>query len=138
MLLLRGARFLVARVHKGAAAALRAEVGIADGRAALFCAEATDQLRVGLEFGRPAVELARVAKDHAGTAVHGLDEAADAHIHVFVLAEFAHFAVVFPETDDGETAVVVRGLRGANVEEASSVGKLNHVINMSVNANVLI
>ena len=133
-----GARFLIASVHEGAWGALGTQVGVVDGRAGLVGGEAAGEQGVGLELGRPAVELACVAQDHSGAAVHGLDDAAHLDIHVAVLAQFAHVLMILPEADDGETAGVVGGLRRAYVEEARAIGKLNHIINMGGNANVFL
>ena len=122
--------FLVAGIHEGAACALGAEIGVVDGRARLTCGEAASQLRVGLEFGRTAVELARMAKEHSSAPVHGLNNAADLYVHVAVLAEFAYFIMVFPQAEDCKAAGVVRGLGFADVEVASAVGKLDYVVNV--------
>jgi hypothetical protein len=102
-----GAGFLVAVVHEGAAAALGAQVGIADGRAALGGVESMGQTGVRFEFGRAAVELARVAEDHSGPAVHGLDNAANLDVHVAIFSELTDLVAILIKTDDGEAALLV-------------------------------
>ncbi len=92
------------------------------GGRSLLGAEAAGEQGVRLEFGRPAVELADVTEHHSGAAVHGLDDAANLYVGVAVLSELADFAAIFREADDGEAALVVRGLRRADIEEASAVG----------------
>jgi len=133
-----GCGFLVAGVHEGAGAALGAEIGIADGRAIFFGIETAGEQGVGFEAGRTAVELARMREDHAGAAMHGLNDAADLDLHVAVFVEFTDEVVIVPGADDGEAAVVVGGLGGADVEEAGAVGKLDYVIDMRRNANVFV
>ena len=100
--------------------------------------EAAGEQRVGAEFGRASVELAGVAEDQSGAAMEGLDDAADLDVHVAVFLELADFVVVFPRADDGESAGVVGGLRGADVEEAGSVWKFDNVIDMRGDADVFI
>ena len=129
---------LVAGVHEGAGGALGAEIWIVDGRAGVFGVAATGKLGVGVEAGRAAVELAGMGEDHSGAAVHGLDDASDLDVEIAIFAEFADLVVIFPWADDGEAAVVVGGLRRANVEESSAVGKLHDVIDMRRNANVFV
>jgi hypothetical protein len=79
-----------------------------------------------------------VAENHAGPTVHGLNNAANLDIGVAIFAEFANFISVFPGAEDGESTGVVGGLGGADVEEASAIWKLNHVIDMRSNADVFV
>ena len=62
------------------------------------------KFRVGLELGRTAVELADVAEDDSGAAMHGLHEAADVDVGVAVLLQLADFFAIFPEANDCEAA----------------------------------
>ena len=95
---------------KARPAPCESQVGIVDG-GRTCSAEKPRASRVGLELRWSTVELAGMAQDHSGAAVHGLNHAADLHIHVAVLAQFADLIAVFPEADDGETAGVVGCLR---------------------------
>jgi len=70
--------------------------------------------------------------------VEGLDDTADLDVGVAVVLELADIGVVFPGTDDGESAGVVGGLRGADVEEAGSVWKFDNVIDMRGDADVFV
>lgn len=115
-----------------------AQVWVADGRAGFICVEAAGELGVGFEFGRATVELTGVGEDHSGAAVHGLDDAADLDVEIAIFAELADLVVVFPRADYGETTVVVGGLGGADVEETGAVGKLNDVVDMRGDANVVV
>ncbi len=83
--LLQWAGFLIAVVHEGADIGLGLEAGVVDGRTALAGVEAAGKQGVGAEFGRASVELAGVAEDQSGAAVHGLDDAADLDVHVAIL-----------------------------------------------------
>jgi hypothetical protein len=118
--------------------ALGAQIRVVHRRAAFFGAESAGQLRVGLELGRPAVELPGVAQDHSRAAVHGLHESADAHVHVFVLPQLAHFAAVIEHADDGEAAFLVRRIGSADVEEARSIREFDHIVNMRGDADVFV
>jgi hypothetical protein len=67
-----------------------------------------------------------------------LDDAADLDVHVAVVLEFADFGAVFLEADDGESAGVVGGLGGTDVEEAGSIWKFNYVVDMRGDAYVFV
>ncbi len=54
------------------------------------------------------------------------------------LLQLADLAAIFRKADDGEAALVVGGLRRADVEETRAVYKLNHIINMRGNTDVFI
>jgi hypothetical protein len=136
--LLRRPGLLIAGVHKGSACALSAQVGVVDGRARLVGGKAADKPGVGLEFGRTAGELSRMAQNYSSAAMHGLDDAAHLDVHVAVLTKFADFLAVFPEADDCEAAGVVRGLGRADVEEAGAVSNLNNVINVGGYADIFL
>ena len=84
------------------------------------------------------MELARVAEDHSGAAVHGLDDAADLDVHVAIFSELTDFVAIFPQTDNGEAALLVRGLGRAHVKERRAIGKLHHIIDMRGDANVFV
>jgi len=129
---------LVAGVHEGAAGALGVEIGIVEGRAGLVGGEAAGEQGIGLEFGRAAVELAGVAEDHSGAAMHGLDDAADLDVKVAIFAEFANVVAVFPEADEGEAAGIVRGLRGADIEKNGAIGELDDIVDVGGDADVLV
>ena len=70
--------------------------------------------------------------------MEGLDDTADLDVGVAVVLELADIGVVFPGADDGESAGVVGGLRGADVEEAGSIWKLHYVIDMRGDADVFV
>ena len=129
---------LIAVVHEAAATALAAKVWIGDGRALLIGREAAGEQGIGLEFGRATVELADMAQDDAGAAVHGADDAADANVHVFVFAEFAYLVVIFPVADEGEAAEIVFGIGRADIEEAGAVGELDDVVDVGGDADFLV
>jgi len=133
-----GACFLVAGVHEGAASALVPEVGVVDGWAGLVCREAAGKLGVRPEFWGTAIELAGVAEDHADAAVHGLNDAANVDVGVAVFAELADIIAVFPGAEDGEVAGVVGSLGRADVQEAGAIRKLDDLIDMRVDADVLV
>src|ERR1700689_5378916 len=99
-----------------------------DGRALLLGVEAAGEQRVGLELGRAAVELPRVAQDHSGAAVHWLDDSTNLDVCVTVFPEFADVFAVFRETYDCEAALVVWRLRRADIKEARSVRKLHYIV----------
>lgn len=118
--------------------ALRAQIGIADRGALLVAGEAVREPRIGLEFGRAAIELSGMTEHHSGTAVHGSDHPADMYVQVAVLAQFANLVPVFPEADNGEPAALVGGIGRTNIQEAGSIGKFHHFIYMRRNANVFV
>jgi hypothetical protein len=101
-----------------------------DGRARVYGVEAAGELGVGFELGWAAAELTGMGENHGGATVYGLNYAADLNIKIAILAELAYLVVIIPGADDRETAVVVGDLRRADIEEASSIGKLHHVIDM--------
>jgi hypothetical protein len=132
------AAFLVARVHEGAAAALRAEIGIGDRRAAVFGIESAREARIGLELWGAAVKLPSIAQHHPRASVHGLYRSADMHVHVFVLSKLADIIAIFPETHDGEAARVVGWLRRAYIEETRPIGQFHHVEDMGGDADIFV
>ena len=69
-----------------------------------------------------------MAEDHTGSAVHGLDHAADLDIHITISEKLANLAAILPQVDDGEVAGFVGGLWGADVEEAGAIGQLDDVV----------
>lgn len=136
--LFRGRGDLVAGVHEGTPPALRTQVGVVDGGATLLRAEAARQKGIGAEFGRSSAELTRMAQEHSGAAAHGLNGAADMHVDAAVGVQLADFIMVFPQALNGEPAGIVRGIRGADVEEAGSIGKFDYIIDMGGDADVFI
>ncbi len=125
-------------VHKRAAAALAAQVGIVHRRPFLLGVEAASEQGIGPELRWTAIELAGMAKDHAGPAVHGLHDAANLHVGVAIFLQLADIGAVFLKADNGEAALLVRGLRRADVEEPRAIWKLHHIIDMRGNANVFV
>src|ERR1035437_7419041 len=81
---------LVPRIHEGAVATLRALAGVVDRGPLLVGVESTQQLGVGPELRRTAIKLPRVAYHHPRSSMHGPHNATDVHVHVAVLAQFAH------------------------------------------------
>ena len=79
-----------------------------------------------------------MAQHHPGSSVHGPHNPADMYVHVAVLAQLTHLVVILPQAHDGEPTGIVRGLGCAYVEEAGSVRKLHHVIDMRADANVFV
>lgn len=129
---------LVAGVHEGAAGALGAKIGVIDGGATLVGRESAGESGIGPEFWRASIKLAGMAEDDAGAAVHGLDHAADLDIHVAIFKKIADQVAIFPQADDGEAAGVVGRLRGAYIQEARTIGKLNDVVDAGGDADILI
>lgn len=136
--LFRRARDLVARIHEGAPPALSAQVGVPERRTLLLRAEASRQHGVGPEPGRAAVELALMAQEHAGPAMHGADDAANPHIRAAELAQLADRILVFSEALDGEAAGIIGGIRRAYVQEPGPIGKFHHIIDMRGDADVFV
>jgi hypothetical protein len=132
------ASLLIARIHKGSPPALGAQIGIVDWGPALVGAEPAHQFGIGLEFGRPSIELPGMAKQHSGTPVHGLHNPAHLHIHIAIFQQLAYLVAILPEADDGEAAGFIGGLGRADVEVAGSVGQLHHVINVGRHADILV
>lgn len=104
--------------------------------AVVSCESAQEQW-VGPELGRAAVKLPRVAQHNSGSAVQGSHYAADMDIGIPIFFQFADLVPVLRQAQDREVALSVRRLVGASIEKPRPVLKLNHVIHMRRDADLL-
>src|SRR5947199_6366479 len=106
-------------------AALGAQIGVGNRRALLLTAEAVREPWIGLEPGRAAIKLPRMAQHHSRTAVHAAHHSTYVNIHIAVLAQLSNGVAVLAEADDGEPAMLVGGVGRAHVEKPRTIGKLH-------------
>ncbi len=123
-------RLLIAGIHEGAVAALRAKIGVADRWAALLGVEAVGEQGVGAELGRAAMELPLVAEHHAGAAPHRRHNPANLHVRAAELPEIANGFPILRQADHREQALLVGRLGRADVEESGAVVQLNHIVDV--------
>ena len=119
-------------------ASVRAQVGVGDGRLALVAGESVQQLGVGTELRWSTVELAGMAQHHSGSSMHGLHDAAQVDVGIAVLAQFADLLAIFAKADDCESALCVGSVGGTQVKEAGAVREFNDVVDVGLDADVLV
>ena len=100
--------------------------------------EASDEGGVGAKLGRSAAKLARMAEKDSGTAVDGLNDPSDLDVGVAIASELADLVMILPEADDREAAAIVGSVRRADIKEARTVGKLDHIIDVRGDADVFV
>ena len=114
------------------------QIGVAHGRTGLVACEAVEQQGIGAKARRAAVELAHMAEDDPGTAVHGLDDAANVNIEVAILPQLADLFAVLPWIEDGKDTLLVGRVGRADVEVTSAVGQLDDIVHMRGDADVFV
>lgn len=119
-------------------AAVRPQIWIGDRRFALLTGKAMQQLRIGLELRRPAIELAHMAQHHSAAPAHRLHDAANVDIGIAKFAQFADLLAVLAEADNGKSATRIRSVRRAHIEEARAVGQLDDLVDVRLDADVFV
>ena len=114
------------------------QIGVAHGRAGLVTCEAVEQQGNGAKARRAAIELAHMAEDDPGTAVHGLDDAANVNVEVAILPQLADFFAVLPWIEDGKNTLLVGRVGRADVEVTSAVWQLDDIVHMRGDADVFV
>src|SRR5271156_821222 len=79
-----------------------------------------------------------MAEHDSGAIGEGMDRPPYVDLLAAQRLQTANLFAVLAEADDREMTGCIRGFRAAYVEEAGSVGKLDHVVDMGVYADVLV
>jgi hypothetical protein len=119
-------------------AALRTQVGITDGRTFLVSRKTSKEPGIGFESGWTAIKLPGMTQHHSSPPMHGLNQAANVHVHVAIPAQFADLFAILWQAQDCETALRVRDVRWADVQKSGSVPKRHYIIDMHGNADVFV
>ena len=94
---------------------------------------------LGRKRGGPPENWRAVAQHHPGPAMHGLYRCrGSVHPGRDSRSRSPTVVVVLPQADDGEAALIVERLRGADIKEARAIWKSYDIINMCGNANVFV
>ena len=131
-------RLLITGIHEAAVMAGGGEIWVADRHSVGLAIEVSEQTRVGPELFRASAELAHMTDYDAHAAVHGADCAAHFDVLVAIAAEVAYVIAVCAGADQGETALLVWQVGGADIEEAGAVGQFYDVVDVGAYADVLV
>src|SRR5277367_3904010 len=114
------------------------ERGIIECRFTISRREALQQRGVGTKLLGSTVKLAPMAKYDSGAFGKGVNRAPNLDLLAAQHLQTADFLAVLAEADDRKMAGRIGGFRTAHVEKAGAVGELDHVIDMSADAHVLV
>jgi hypothetical protein len=133
-----GQRLLVAGIHETAVMAGRREIWVVDRHPVGLAIEVSEQARVRPELFRTSAELSHVTDHDAYAAVHGADCAAHFDVLVAIAAQVANIVAVCAEAEQGEAALLIGQVGGADIQEAGSIGQFYDVVDVSAYAHVLV
>ena len=125
-------RLLIPRVHKRAMPAMWPQIRIGIGRLALLACESAQQLRIRPEFGGPPSNC------RAWLSSIPLRPRIGCTIPRRCTSASLYFVVMLAQTHDRECALLIWSFRRACIQELRPVLELQHVVDVRLDAHILV
>ncbi len=96
------------------------------------------QSRIGFKMFFPSVELPGIIQQQNSLGLGSMDSAPDGDVLPAVTLQIAHLLTVPFPAQNGKPAGTIRKLWPANIQKACAIGHFHHIIDMRLDAHVLV